>query len=163
MEIKLAQVLFQIINFAIVFYVLNRFVYKPVMKMLDQRSSKVKDGLEAAEKNLKIQEQLEETQKTAEVTARQDAQQVISEAKKEAKQLIKDAEEKAKAEAKKIMAKEREAFEAEIAQQKVDFKKQASEIISQATEAVLRGSLDLKLQKELIDNQVKELSAKQLR
>lgn len=162
MEIRWAQILFQVLNFGIIFFVLNRFVYKPVLKMLDERAGKIKDGLQAAEKNLQIQDELEEKQKLAEVTSRNDAQKIVADAKKEAKELLRKAEEQAKVEAKKVLAKEREAFEASVSKSKEDFKKEASEIVAQATEAVLRGNLTLKLQQDLIDKQINELTAKQL-
>ena len=41
----------QLINFAIVFFILRAFVYKPVLKLLDKRRQKIEDGLAFAEKS----------------------------------------------------------------------------------------------------------------
>lgn len=40
----------QLINFGIIFFVLRAFVYKPVLKLLDERRKKIEDGLTFAEK-----------------------------------------------------------------------------------------------------------------
>ena len=40
----------QLINFAIVFFVLKKFAYKPILNLLDQRKKKIEDGLAFAQK-----------------------------------------------------------------------------------------------------------------
>lgn len=162
MEIRLDQILFQVLNFAIILYVLRRFVFGPVMKMLDDRASKIKDGLHAAEKNLKIQEELEAKAATASKDAQKEAKSVITEAKKQAEELIKQAEVEAKEKARKTLAKEREAFEASLTKEKAAFQKQLRDIVSEATEMVLRGTVDVKVQQDLVDKQIKQISASQL-
>jgi len=47
--INLPVLLAQIVNFAILFVLLYVFAYKPVLKMLDQRSAKIKGSMEQAE------------------------------------------------------------------------------------------------------------------
>src|SRR5262245_33785531 len=39
----------QLLNFAIVFYVMHRFVYKPLLKLLDERTAKIEQGLADAD------------------------------------------------------------------------------------------------------------------
>jgi F-type H+-transporting ATPase subunit b len=39
----------QIINFLIIFYLLKRFLYKPVLGMLKTREDKIKEGIKQAE------------------------------------------------------------------------------------------------------------------
>ena len=57
MEINLYQVLFQIFNFGVVMYLLNKVLYKPVLKMLDERAKKINEGMALADKNLKAAEE----------------------------------------------------------------------------------------------------------
>lgn len=85
MEINFMQVLFQAINFGIILFLLNKFLYKPVQKMLDDRESKINDGLRAAEKNLSAQSDLEETKKKQLSKSRKEAAKIISDAKEDAK------------------------------------------------------------------------------
>lgn len=162
MDINIVQVLFQILNFAIVMFVLKKFVYKPVMNMLDERASKIKDGLNAAENNLKIQDRLEKKEKVAEADARDQVKSVIEDAKKQAKEIIKEAEADAKQKAAKAIQRERDAFQAEMSEEREAFKQQASEVITEAVRAVLADSISVKLQSDLIDKQITQLSAKHL-
>ena len=45
-----AFLLAQIINFLILFYLLRRFLLKPVMNMLDARRQRIEDGMKAADR-----------------------------------------------------------------------------------------------------------------
>jgi F-type H+-transporting ATPase subunit b len=87
-------VLAQAINFFIVAFLLWRFAFKPVMATLDERQSKIAEGLQFAEE---AKTQLAETEKRqAEVLreANTKAQEILHEARDSARQL----EEKLKAE-----------------------------------------------------------------
>src|SRR3989338_6525968 len=73
----------QLINFVILLAVLYRFLYKPVLKLLHERSTKIEDGLknaEAVEATLKDAAALFET-KTRE--AREEAAKLFDASKKD--------------------------------------------------------------------------------
>jgi flagellar motility protein MotE (MotC chaperone) len=61
MEIQLAQIIFQILNFGVVLAALTYFVYKPVVKLLDERKAKIAQAAKSADEIQKEKEQLEET------------------------------------------------------------------------------------------------------
>ena len=48
--LNLSGLITQIISFIILFTILYKLLYQPVINMLDQRSAKIKDNLDAAEK-----------------------------------------------------------------------------------------------------------------
>ena len=103
MEINIYQVLFQIFNFGVVMYLLNKVLYKPVLKMLDERSKKINEGMALADKNIKAAEESEKSKKAEIAKARKEAGVIIATAEKEAKakadKIISEAKAKAKAEA----------------------------------------------------------------
>lgn len=158
MEIHLKDIIFQIINFGILLFVLTKFLYKPILKVLDERASKIKEGLEAAEKNVKLQSEGEGEKKQIVSTAKKEADVIVKEAKKEAEGIIADAKSKAKKEAKAIADKEKAAGLAQLDQQRQDLEKNLSALVLKATEQVLKDTIDVKLQKALIDKQIKSLS-----
>jgi len=47
--VDLPKLIFQVINFLLLLYLLNRFLFKSVLKLLDERQAKIKKGLEDAE------------------------------------------------------------------------------------------------------------------
>ena len=69
-----------IINFIVLFILLRLFLYKPVLKMLDERAKRTKEGMELAEATKKEYEQAKgEVQKQIE-NGRQEAQAIIAQA-----------------------------------------------------------------------------------
>jgi F-type H+-transporting ATPase subunit b len=69
-----------IINFIVLFFLLRIFLYKPVLKMLDERTKRTKEGMELAEATKKEYEQARvEVQKQID-RGRQEAQALIAQA-----------------------------------------------------------------------------------
>lgn len=93
----------QIVNFSIIVFVLNKLLYKPILKMLEDRKKKIRDGLEYTETmrieseamELKRKESIEDAQKEikrmidgAKITAKEEYKRIIEEAQKEADAII---------------------------------------------------------------------------
>ena len=108
MQINIWQVLFQAFNFGLILYVLTKYLYKPLMKLLDDRAKKINEGLAAAEKNLKAASESEKIVKAELGKAKKTAATILADAEKEAKikgaEIVEQARVKAKAEADKIRA-----------------------------------------------------------
>ena len=69
----------QIVNFLIIFYLLKKFLYKPVLGMLKKRADKIEEGLKQAEESrLALEKTLEEEKK------------ILSKAQDEAKKIIEE-------------------------------------------------------------------------
>ncbi len=107
MEINIYQVLFQAFNFGVILFVLTKFLYKPIRKVLDDRELKINAGLTAAEKNLKAQAEIETLKKSELSKARRDAAKLIKDAeltaKKQGEVILKDAKDKASKEAARLL------------------------------------------------------------
>jgi F-type H+-transporting ATPase subunit b len=87
----------QIVNFAIIFFVLRKFLYKPVMTMLDNRRKEIEDGLDLAKK-----------METEETRLKDKETQMTADAKKQAKAIIDDAKKQLDAQKKEIIAEAHE-------------------------------------------------------
>jgi len=83
----------QMVVFFILWWVVAKFVWPPLVKALDERATKVADGLAAAERG---KADLESAKKRAE--------QALSEARNEGTQRIADAEKRAQQSAEEIKA-----------------------------------------------------------
>ena len=81
----------QLISFIILFTMLKKFLYSPVIKMLEDRSEKIKSSLETAERVKQEAEKTTEVNETLMVKAREESQMLISEAREQARK-IKDLE-----------------------------------------------------------------------
>jgi len=98
--IELGNFLMIIVNFLLLMYVLKIFLYKPMLDFLDQRSEKIKNLLETAEKKRDDAEKMENQYKELLNEAKNEAAQMKENAQKESilegKKIIHDAETKAK-------------------------------------------------------------------
>ncbi len=162
MEIRIGQILFQVLNFAIILFVLKKFLYKPVLKVLDDRANRIKDGLEAAEKNIKLQQDLDAKQDKILKKAQVEADALVQKAKTEADQIVRQAQEKAKSEVKQVLQSERQAWQNQMTQQSKQFQKNLTDVVTSSVETVLQDLVSLKVDKTIVDKQIDKLDLKHL-
>src|SRR3989344_3461215 len=110
MEIDVRQIVLQALNFGILFAILAKFLFKPLLKILDERANTIQKGLQAAEKSMKDQEALEERARQEHIKAEKRAAAIIDKARAESKELGKQIVEEARAEAQKAVSKQESAL-----------------------------------------------------
>ena len=79
--INLPGLITQVVSFVILFALLYRLLYKPVLRVLDQRSSRIRESLETAEH---VRQEAAESQADMQrqlVEARTEGQQLIAQAR----------------------------------------------------------------------------------
>lgn len=157
MEINVQQFLLQIVNFGILFAVLSYFVYRPILKILDERAKKINDGINAAERSLQDQMKMEETKKKEMAKTQKESARILEEAQKQAALLSKEIVDQAKEEAKKAVLSEEKQLMARIQKEEQRLKTEFATLVTQTSQSVLKDSLDGKMQKEIISNQIKQL------
>jgi F-type H+-transporting ATPase subunit b len=162
MEIQFPQILLQAVNFGLLLFLLTKLLYKPVLKVLDERSDRIDKGLLAASKNLEEQEKIESTKKSEIQKAQREAQKMLDEAKAEAQKMSKDILDKAKAEASLIAKKETAALEAKLAIEQQAMTRRLSDLIILTTKSALRDTLKAEHQEEIINQQIKLLGKLQV-
>lgn len=153
----------QVINFAILAALLWKFLYKPVIKVLDSRKHKIEEDLKLSQ-SLKEQQAETATEKTAIISeAHIEAANILTAAKKMAKESGLEEIETAK----KVIAKERAKMQAEmeslLTRERAELKKEVVSIASALTTKIISESLDKKAQSELLDTaltKLKKLHAK---
>jgi F-type H+-transporting ATPase subunit b len=92
--IDLKLIIAQLVNFGILLFLLNKFLYKPVVNMLEERETKINQGLKDAE---------DASKKLAE--ASNDSKKIQEKAYADAQDILKNAKEAASAEATEIVSK----------------------------------------------------------
>ncbi|RME83894.1 MAG: ATP synthase F0 subunit B [Caldilineae bacterium] len=148
----------QIINFVILYLILNRFVFPPLRRMLDERKRRIAEGLAAADVARKEAEE-ERARLMAQIEAeRADAQRRISEASAQAERIRADILAEAQREAEAIKTRAVEEAEAEKQRILAEAHKQIAELALLATERVVRQSLDESAQHKLIEEFLSETS-----
>ena len=144
MEINFLQVLFQVVNFGVILFLLNKILYKPVLKLLDDRAKKINDGMYLAEKNIKEAGETEKLKKAELAKARKEASAIIVLAEKDAKAkadaIIIEARAKAKAEAVAILDRANK----EVEHNQAKYAKQLGVLATKQLESALGKTLTAK-------------------
>jgi len=157
MDIQITQILFQAINFLVVMGALTYLLYKPVLKMFDERSQKIAEGQKAAETVIKEKENLEESVKKAENDLKKSRAAVLAKATAEAKAQAEEIIALAKKEAKSEKAKLVTAWEKEKTTLLKEAKQDMADAVIAVSAKVIGSSLDSKAQQKLIDTELEAI------
>ena len=157
MEINVQQLILQIVNFSIIFFLLSKFVYKPILKILDERANKVADGLKAAEKSIQEQVLMEETKQKELVKTQKEVAKILEEANKKANVLSKSIVAEARTEAQKVIKNEETQLRARLEKEESRLKGEIASLVTNTTKTVLKSNLSTKHQKEIIKSQISDL------
>jgi F-type H+-transporting ATPase subunit b len=147
-----------IINFIILFILLRLFLYKPVLKMLDERTRRTKEGMELAEATKKEYEQAKgEVQKQIE-KGRQEAQAIIAQALQTGERLKEESREEATKQAQVIIERTRAESESEREKIVDSLRKEFVDIAISAAEKVIKETLDKEKHRRLIEETLQQSS-----
>jgi F-type H+-transporting ATPase subunit b len=148
----------QVISFSIVCILLQRFAYKPILKMLEERRGQIAEGLANTEK---IRGELAETEAQRQqvlLQANAQATGLIEEARAAAARVRQQETQKAIAAGEQILVKSREATEQEHARMLVDLKREVGQLIVQTTATVTGRILTQEDQRRMAEETVKQLA-----
>ncbi len=145
-----------IINFIVLLVLLRIFLYKPVMKMLDERAQRTKEGMELAEATKKEYEQAKgEVQKQIE-KGRQETQAIIAQAMQVGERLKEESRQEAAKQAQTIIDRTRTELETERDKIVEDLRREFVDISIAAAEKVIKETLDREKHRKLIEETLRE-------
>jgi len=153
------HLLAQVASFCIVCFVLYRFAYRPVLKMLEVRRQQIAQGLANAEQ---IKAELARTEaQRQEVMAQANAQanKFIEEARAAAARVLEQETRKAIAAAEQIMIKAREAAAQDHERMLGELKREVGRLVVQATTTVTGKILTSEDQRRLAEETAKHVAA----
>jgi len=149
----------QIISFSIVAFLLQKFAYKPILTVLEERRKRIAEGLANAER---IKQQLVDSEKRYEeilTKANQEAQKMIDEARASAQVLADKRNQQAINEAEQIIAKAREATVVEREKTLAEIKREVGRLVISTTAKVTGKVLSSDDQKRISEEAVHEVGA----
>lgn len=150
MSVEIGQVITQIISFLLMFWILKKFAWKPLLNSLEERKEKIKSDFNAAELEMKNAEMLKKTYheklKGIEAEARTKIQEAVVNGLKEAHKIQKDAH----SDAKKIITQAQEEIQREVHKARKQLKNDMVNMTVLATEKVLKSSLTKEEQQRIV-------------
>jgi F-type H+-transporting ATPase subunit b len=143
--------LIQLVTFVIIFLVLKKYAFKPILKVLNNRRDGVRIGEEMKQKRNELEQEI--SSKLSE--ARATADKMIIEVQKEARQIIISAEEAAKQKTEKILASADDQIKQDSLRARRGLEKELVGLISEATEVIIGEKVDAKKDAVLIERALK--------
>ena len=157
--IQWPKLIAQFVNFSIVLFVLWRFAYRPVFKLLEARRQKIADGISNAEKIKAELAATEAERKRVLAEAGDQAAKLIEDARAAATRVSEVETQKAIAAAEQIIAKAREAAAQDHAKMLAELKREVGRLVVQTTSTVTGKILTADDQARLAKETEKQLTA----
>ena len=154
--INLPQLIAQIVNFFVLLLILRLTLYKPILKMLDERKQKISEGLnaaeiaraEAAQAQANIQSQLD--------ASRREGQEIVGNAQQIATRIQAEAREAAARDREQSVERARAEIQLERDSAIADLRGEFANITVSAAEKVIGQSLDRPAHQRIIDEALAE-------
>ncbi len=149
----------QLILFIIVYFVLQKFAFGPIVAMLEERRKRIEEGQANAEKIKKQLAEAESRYQEILTKANGDAQKMLDEARASASVLAERRAQQAIGEAEQIIAKAREATSLEHDRVLAELKREVGRLVIETTTKVTGKVLTADDQKRLSEEVANQVAA----
>lgn len=156
--LNLKLLIAQLVNFSIVFFVLWRWVLKPLMASMNKRQEIIEKGLADAAASRESLARAESDYGKKMMEAKQATADILKDAEKRANEATHLAKEKAKEEIVKTVNQAKVAIQSERDQVLKEVKAASAHMIVNATEKILQEKLTDAKDKKLVERLVQEIS-----
>ncbi|MDP3245093.1 MAG: F0F1 ATP synthase subunit B [bacterium] len=148
----------QLINFLILLFVLYKFLYKPVLKMLQDRTTRIENSLADAQRIEKEIKQIEEDRLNKMAEARKESQRIIEEAKGQAEKVKHELLANAQKESLEIVEAGKQQLKNQQETLMKEARKSIAALVVEAARQVLGDVVDEKIDKAINEATIKKFS-----
>jgi len=154
--ISVPTLLAQVVTFGILLVLLYLAAYKPILRMLDERSNKVKESMEQTEHIKEQAAHAEEEVKRQIEAASKEGQEVIARAMRTGEDLRQKAQQDAREDAESLIVRARTEIQRERDDAVDELRKEFADLTILAAGKVIERSLDKEAHRQLIDKTLEE-------
>jgi F-type H+-transporting ATPase subunit b len=151
------KLLAQIINFLVVLYLINRFGFKPLLRLMDERAARIKKGLEDAEAAARDRSLAQAEREAAVAEARKEAQAMIARANKIAEDTRAEILGEARTEAGKLVERARQEITAEKDKAMAELRSQVADLALDAAGKLVQSEMNTDTQRRLVEGFLSEV------
>ena len=153
---NLPALIAQLVNFTLLLVIFRLLLYKPLLKMLDERKQRIQEGLEASdEAKRRLSETEQEVAKELD-KARQEGQGLITQAQQISARIQEEARQAARADAEQLLERARGEFELEKNNAIAALRQEFAGLTIAAAERVIKEELDRDKHRKLIQEVLTE-------
>lgn len=153
------MILAQLFNFILLLIVLERFVYRPVIKVVDERKKQIEENNKREERlELKLKE-MHSVRENILTEAREESEKIRDEALKRAEEtrnhILAEAEKKAES----LVEAERRQFRSEIDRIEESIKAEVGVLLTKVVEKTVGDVLDDKMQEKILSRSIEDFKS----
>jgi F-type H+-transporting ATPase subunit b len=156
-EVRLGLMVWTIVCFGITFFVLRRFAFGQIQKLIDERRERIRRSIEEAEKARSEARRLLEEHRALIGQARGQAETILAEARKVAESMARRAKEETEADRQRRLEETKRQIEAETQRALLQIRTEVAELTLVATTKVTGKVLDDADHKRLIEEAIRDL------
>jgi F-type H+-transporting ATPase subunit b len=151
-----------IVAFLITLFVLKRYAFGPIQKMIDERREQIRASIEEADRARDEARQLLEEHRALMQEARGEAEQILAEARKTRESMERRMREETEAERQRRLEETRREIAAETARALEQIRAEVADLTLEATSIVVGQKLDSDRDRELISQAIGSLDFSRL-
>lgn len=159
LDVGLGLFVWNLIAFLVVLFLLRKFAWKPILKSLNERETKIADSIATADRVKAEMAQMQSENEALMAKAREERATLLKEAKETRDKIVNEAKEQAKAEANKIVAEAQLAINNQKKAALTEVKNEVGNLVIEVAEKVLRRELANKADQEAYIRQLGQETA----
>lgn len=152
-----ATLLGQIIAFVLLIWFINRLLWGPMSKMLEDRQKRVADGLAAGEKGRRDLELAEKRARETLHEAKAKAAEILAQADKRASEMVEEAKGEARKEGERIVTQAKAEIEQEVNRARETLRSQVATLAVAGASRILKKEIDTKTHEKLLSELVAQI------
>ena len=152
-----ATLIGQSITFIVFVWFCMKYIWPPLMSVLEERNARISDGLAAAEQGQKDLEDAQSKVSNSLKDAKQQAQEIINQAQKRANEIGDESKDIARDEAEKIKIAASSDIDQQINSAREQLRKEVSGIAIAGAEQILKREVDADTHAEILDELVAQI------
>jgi F-type H+-transporting ATPase subunit b len=152
-----ATLIGQTIAFAVFVWICMKYIWPPLMGILEERTAKISEGLAAAQRGQKDLEDAQAKVGESLSEAKQQAQEIINQAQKRANEIVDEAKDAAREEADKIKVAASADIDQQITAAREHLRKEVSSIAVAGAQQILKREVDAKAHADVLDELVAQI------
>ena len=144
-------------TFLVLVLFVMKFLWKPILNALEDRRTRIADGLAAAEKGREEQARAEERAAEVLKEAREQASEIIAQAQRRGGEIVEESKGAARTEGERILVAARAEIDQESLRAREALRKEVGRIALAGTERLLRREVDAAQHADLLGQLAEEL------
>lgn len=147
----------QVVNFLVLLWILKKLLYKPILKILEERKQRIAQSLKNAQGIEKRLNELSEEEQKRIMKAASEGEKIIKQAQDSATQIIEEGKIKAEGVAKKVVDEARGELQLEREKLQQEIREHLAEFVILALQKVTGKIITQKDQKKMVEETVREI------